>query len=431
MLAKLFSFNAEKQSLNFSKEFMGGVINFMAIAYIIVVNPLILHANGAGFPIAPAITSTVLIIVVMTILASLVVKLPFVLAPGMGINAIIAYTLVLHDKLPIPTVLGVVFFSSLLLFVFSVTRIRQLIIHAIPEFLQIALSAGIGFFLFLIGIKNVGLVISNQNTIVGIGHMNLPIILCLAGFVLATVLFIKRKTYAFLVPIILISLVYAVLYPASIPHSLVQLPDFSLFLQIDFLAALKLSVLPAILSLFIVNFFDATSTTMGLLSQLHFDSQHEKGAYLKRALLTDSIGGVVSSFFGISPSVIFIESSAAIQNGAKTGLASLVTALLCLPFMFLSPLIGMIPSAATSPILMLVGIIMLSHIRRIKVHNFEDIVAVVLTVVMMPLCSSITAGAIFGILSYTILKLLLGKIQDISVTLVIIAAVCCGWFYFN
>ena len=214
-------------------------------------------------------------------------------------------------------------------------------------------------------------------------------------------------------------------------HSLVQLPDFSLFLQIDFLAALKLSVLPAILSLFIVNFFDATPTTMGLLSQLHFDSQHEKGAYLKRALLTDSIGGVVSSFFGISPSVIFIVSSAAIQNGAKTGLASLVTALLCLPFMFLSPLIGMIPSAATSPILMLVGIIMLSHIRRIKVHNFEDIVAVVLTVVMMPLCSSITAGAIFGILSYTILKLLLGKIQDISVTLVIIAAVCCGWFYFN
>lgn len=431
MLAKLFSFNSNKQPIDFPREIMGGIINFMAIAYIIVVNPLILHANGAGFPIAPAITSTVLIVVVMTILASFIVKLPFVLAPGMGINAIIAYTLVLHDKLPIPTVLGVIFFSSLLLFVFSVTRVRQLIIHAIPEFLQIALSAGIGFFLFLIGVKNVGLVIGNPNTIVGIGHMNLPIILCLIGFVLATALFIKRKTYAFLLPIIVISLIFAVCYPASIPASLVQLPDFSLFMQIDFLAALKFSVLPAILSLFIVNFFDATSTTMGLLSQLHFDSQHEKGAYLKRALLTDSIGGVVSSFFGISPSVIFIESSAAIQNGAKTGLASFITALLCIPFMFLSPLIGMIPSAATSPILMLVGIIMLSHIRRIKVHNFEDIVAVVLTVVMMPLCSSITAGAIFGILSYTVFKLLLGKTRDVSITLIVIAVLCCSWFWFN
>ncbi|MBP9768994.1 MAG: benzoate/H(+) symporter BenE family transporter, partial [Burkholderiales bacterium] len=159
MLNKLFSFNHSKQPLNISKECIGGLINFMAIAYIIVVNPLILHANGAGFPIAPAITSTVLIIVVMTIAASFIIKLPFVLAPGMGINAIIAYTLVLHDKLPIPTVLGVILFSSLLLFIFSVTRIRQLIIHAIPDFLQIGLSAGIGFFLFLIGAKNVGLII--------------------------------------------------------------------------------------------------------------------------------------------------------------------------------------------------------------------------------------------------------------------------------
>ncbi|MBP7846752.1 MAG: NCS2 family permease [Burkholderiales bacterium] len=431
MLNKLFSFNHSKQPLNISKECIGGLINFMAIAYIIVVNPLILHANGAGFPIAPAITSTVLIIVVMTIAASFIIKLPFVLAPGMGINAIIAYTLVLHDKLPIPTVLGVILFSSLLLFIFSVTRIRQLIIHAIPDFLQIGLSAGIGFFLFLIGAKNVGLIISNPNTIIGIGHMNLPIVLCLMGFIVASVLFIKRKTYAFLVPIIVISLIYAVLYPATIPQSLVQLPDFSLFMQIDFLAALKLSVLPAILSLFIVNFFDATSTTMGLLSQLHFDSQHEKGVYLKRALVTDSIGGILASFFGVSPSVIFVESSAAIQNGAKTGLASLVTALLCIPFMFLSPLIAMIPSAATSPVLMLVGLIMLSQIRRVKVNNFEDIVAVALTVVMMPLCSSITAGAIFGIVSYTIFKLLLGKTKEISPTLIVIAMVCCGWFWLN
>jgi AGZA family xanthine/uracil permease-like MFS transporter len=209
------------------------------------------------------------------------------------------------------------------------------------------------------------------------------------------------------------------------------MPDFSLFMQIDVFAALKLSVLPAILSLFIVNFFDATSTTMGLLAQIHFNSQHEKGAYLKKSLLTDSIGGIVSSFFGISPSVIFVESSAAIQNGARTGLSSFITALICVPFIFLAPLIGVIPSAATSPVLMVVGLIMLSNIRQIKSVNFEDIIAIAVTVIMMPLCFSITAGAIFGILSYTLLKLLLGKFNELSPTLIVIAIFCCGWFWLN
>ncbi|RTL00458.1 MAG: NCS2 family permease, partial [Proteobacteria bacterium] len=213
------------------------------------------------------------------------------------------------------------------------------------------------------------------------------------------------------------------------PQSIFEAPDFSLFMQIDILAALKLSVLPAILSLFIVNFFDATSTTMGLLSQIHFESQHEKGVYIKRALIADSVGGVVSSFFGISPSVIFVESSTAIQNGARTGLASFTTALICIPFIFLSPLINVIPAAATSPILMVVGLLMLSNIRRIDFSEFENSAASLLTIAMMPLCYSITAGAVFGITSYTLMKLLLGKTKEISPVLVVIAIICCGWFF--
>ncbi len=430
MLAKLFCLDNEYK-FSLSREIAGGLINFMAIAYIIVVNPLILNADGAGFPLNAAITSTVLIIVIMTLFAAFFIKLPFVLAPGMGINAIISYTLILHEKLDIPTVLGVILFSSLLLFIFSVSKVRQVIIHAIPEFLQIALSAGIGFFLFMIGVKNIGVVISNPNTIIGIGKFNIDILLCCLGFILITVLFIKRKIYAFLLPLILISIISAFIHPESLPHKFVEMPDFSLFMQIDPLKALKLSVLPAILSLFIVNFFDATSTTMGLLSQIKFENQHKKITYLKRALITDSLGGVLASFIGISPSVIFVESSAAIQNGARTGIASAVTALLCLPFIFLSPLIAVIPDAATAPVLMVVGLIMISNIRRIKLINFEDMVASVLTIVMMPLCFSITAGAIFGILSYTLLKLLLGKYKEISPTLIVVAVLCCGWFFIN
>jgi AGZA family xanthine/uracil permease-like MFS transporter len=430
MLAKLFCLDNEHK-FTLSREIAGGLINFMAIAYIIVVNPIILNADGAGFPLNAAITSTVLIIVMMTVVAAFFIKLPFVLAPGMGINAIISYTLILHEKLDIPTVLGVILFSSMLLFIFSISKVRQIIIHAIPEFLQIALSAGIGFFLFMIGIKNIGIVISNPNTIIGIGKFNIDILLCCLGFIMITVLFIKRKIYAFLLPLILISIISALIHPQLLPHKFVEMPDFSLFMQIDPLKALKLSVLPAILSLFIVNFFDATSTTMGLLSQIKFDNQHKKMTYLRRALISDSLGGILASFVGISPSVIFVESSAAIQSGARTGIASAVTALLCLPFIFLSPLISVIPDAATAPVLMVVGLIMLSNIRRIDLTNFEDMVASVLTIVMMPLCFSITAGAIFGILSYTLLKLLLGKYNEISPTLIVVAILCCGWFFIN
>ena len=423
MLAKLFSVN--QQSLDYKKEIIGGLINFMAIAYIIAVNPLILHANGAGFPLNAAITSTVIIIIIMTMLAGFVIKLPFVLAPGMGINAIVAYTLVLHDKLPIQTVLGVILFSSIL----SVTKIRQVIILSIPYTLQVSLSAGIGLFLFLIGAKNINLIVANPNTIIGINHLSLDIIISLLGFLVAIVLFIKQKSYALLLPIVLISIFNAIIHPDVLPKVFFQAPDFSLFFQVDYLAALKLSLLPTILLLFLVNFFDATSTSLGLLSQLKFNSAQEKEFYLRRALITDGGAGILSSVVGTSPSVIFVESSAAIQNGATTGLASVVTALLCIPFVFMAPLISAIPSIATAPILMLVGLLMFSHIRKVEFEKFEEMVASFLTIIMMPLCFSITAGAVFGVVSYTLLKILLGKKNELSISLVIIAILCCGWFF--
>ncbi|MEN9945991.1 MAG: hypothetical protein RLZZ293_377 [Pseudomonadota bacterium] len=429
-MTKLFSYQTNVP-INYNQEIIGGIINFMAVAYIIMVNPLILHANGAGFPLSPAITSTVLITICMTMLAGFIIKLPFVLAPGMGMNAMITYGLILHDKLDIPTALGVILFSSLLLFIFSVTKIRQIIIHALPDFLQIALSAGIGIFLFFIGLKNAGIVVASSNTILAMGKIDSSLILSLLGFILVSALFIKRKSYAFLLPILLISIIYWLLNPPQLPSHWFELPDFSLFMQINVWGALKLSVLPAILSLFLVNFFDATSTILGLLSQMHFNSQHEKNLYLRKALFTDAFGGMLSAVFGSSPSVIFVESSSAIQNGAKTGFASLVTALLCLPFIFLAPLISIIPSIATAPILMIVGLLMLANLRNLVLNDFEDILVVGITVLMMPFCFSITAGAVLGIISYTLLKLLLGKYNQLSPTLIIISIVCCSWFWLN
>lgn len=422
MLTRLFSFK-EFNEIDFRHEIIGGIVNFIAIAYIIVVNPLVLNANGHGFPINAAVTSTILVIVFATLLASMVTKLPLVLAPGMGINAIVGYTLILKDHINVPTVLGMILFSSVLLLIFSVTKVRALVINAIPECLQIGLGCGIGVFLFFIGVKNANIVVANPDTIVSLNKFTINTVLVMLGFILTAVLFLQHKKYSLLLPMIVLTIIAIIINPHLIPASLFRLPDFSLFLQMDVLKALKLSLLPSILSLFLVNFFDATSTVIGLLDQSEF-SYEEKLVHVKHALLADSLSGVAAGALGSSPVVIFIESAAGIKSGAKTGFASVITALLCIPFLFLSPLIELVPNFATSPVLILVGLLMAINIRNLKPESLEDLLAVAVSIVMMPLTFSITYGVIFGILTYVLLKLCLGKFHDLSWTLVILAVTC-------
>jgi adenine/guanine/hypoxanthine permease len=421
-------FTIDKTNFSYSQEIIGGIANFMAIAYIIILNPVIMNANGKGIPIAPTVTATIISIVIMTTIAAFLIKLPFVLAPGIGLSTVISYTLLVHDKLPIPIVLGIIFWSSILLLIFSVTNIRQKIINAIPLSIQTGLSIGIGLLLILIGIKNAHIIVSTPETLLSLNKIDSDIIICFFGLILASVLFIKNKMYAMILPIIIITIISIIKGSIHLPQNLIAMPDFSLLLQIDFWGSLKLSILPAILSLFLVNFFDATSSVIGLLSQISYKNQENKHQYNKRALLTDAIGGIVSGIAGTAPSAVFVESSVGIHNGAKTGFASIVTAIICIPFLFISPLIDLIPEIATSPILILVGILMVNNIRNLKLKFLEDFIAVLLTVIMMPLCFSITAGAVIGIISYTLLKILLGKFNEVTPSLIILSICCAGWF---
>src|SRR5579863_1655011 len=421
----IFSF--ENKPIKYSSEVIGGAINFMAIAYIIIVNPIVMNANGSGLPIVPSITATILAIMVMTTLASFFIKLPFALAPGMGSSALVSYTLILHDKLPPQIALGVIFWSGVIMFLLSVSNLRQKVIKAIPKPIQVALGVGIVMFLILLGVKNVGFIISNPSTIISAAKVNGSILLCFLGFIITTILFLRGKIYAFILPIIVITILCILTGATKIPTNLLEMPDFGLFLHMDLANSLKLSILPSIISLFIVNFFDATSTAIGLLYQIDLDDKLRQ-KYLKRSLTTDGVGGMVSSVLGTSTTVLFVESSAGIQNGAKTGVASLVTVAICIPFLFLSPIISTIPASATSPILIFVGMLMMNNFRKIKIDHLEDFIAVVLTIVMMPFCFSITAGAVFGIISYTLFKLLLGKFKEVSPTLIVVALCCSAWF---
>ncbi len=286
-------FCLNKQPINYSREMMGGLINFLAIAYIIAVNPMIVNAGGHGFPLNASITATIVTIIIMTTLAGFIIKLPFVVAPGMGMNAMVSYTLVLHDKLPIPVALGVIFWSSVILFILSVTPLRQKIINAIPYNLQIALSVGIGLFLILVGFKNAGIIISNPNTIIGMHPFDNDMGLCFTGFIIATILFIKKKPYALALPILIVTVLSFLIGGNAIPAHIIDKPDFSLFMQIDFIGCIKLSIIPAILSLFLVNFFDATSSVVGLLSQIDYKNRTEKDSYYKRALAVDGLAGMM------------------------------------------------------------------------------------------------------------------------------------------
>jgi AGZA family xanthine/uracil permease-like MFS transporter len=428
-ILKYFSYNKTSQ-IKIKNEINGGIVNFMAISYIIMLNPVILNANGTGFPINPTITATILAIVISTLIASLFIRLPFILAPGMGLNAYVGYMLASHMHLPIPTILGVIFYSSIILFIFSITNLRQKIINAIPEVLQQSLSVGIGLLLILIGLKNVGIVVGNSATLLSINNkINIEMILCFITFIIASTLFIRGKVYALLLPIILTTLISILLGTSKLPKELITTPDFSLFYQIDFINSLQLTLIPVILSLFIVNFFDATSSVLGLLSQLKYNNKEEKEYYFKKTLTIDACGGIISSIAGTSPNAIFVESSVGIHSGAKTGFSSFITALLTIPFIFLSNLISIVPSCATSPILILVGMLMVKHIKNINSKKLEDLISATFTIIMMPLCFSITAGAVFGIISYTLLKICLGKINEISFSLLIISIGCCGWFF--
>ncbi len=265
-------FSLHQTDTTYKQEIIGGLTNFMAIAYIIIVNPLVLNANGKGFPIAATLTATILTIILMTSIASFIIKLPFVLAPGMGLNVMVSYTLALHDNLPVPIILGIIFWSGILLFIFSITNLRQRIINAIPESIQTALTVGIGVFLILIGIKNAGIIVSNPNTLLSLNKINIDIVLCFIGFILASVLFIRGKIYGMILPIIVITTLSIFFGSSKFPQQLITTPDFSLFMQMDLTNSLKLSLIPAILSLFIVMFFDTTSSVLGLLSQITYEN---------------------------------------------------------------------------------------------------------------------------------------------------------------
>jgi adenine/guanine/hypoxanthine permease len=406
---------------------IGGVTTFFTMAYIVVVNPAILATPGTGMPFSGALTATVLIASSMTLLMGLYARLPFAVAPGMGLNAFFAFTIVIQDKVPWQTALGMVFWAGVLFLVVSATPLREHIALAIPSPLRSAAAGGIGLLLTFIGLRNSGLVVGDPSTLVRMGTLDHRAAFLLLGILVAVALMRRSNPLAFLAAIFSATALAWTMGYAKPPDQLVSAPDFSsAFLALDIRGALRLALLPAILAILFTDLFDSLSTFIGVASASGLTDPDGRPINLRRGLIVDAVATLSSGLAGTSPGTAYVESIAGIRMGARSGRASVVTALCFVPCFFLGPLAAAVPGYATAPVLILVGLAMFQSVSRIDFSSIEDALPAFVTVVLIPLTLSITQGILWGFLLHALLYAVAGRWREISVTLWLLSALSAG-----
>ncbi len=420
-------FNLSKLNTNIPTEIMAGITTFLTMSYIIIVNPTIL--SNAGMDFNGVLLATILVCSISSILMGLYAKLPYGLAPGMGINAFFTYTLVLGMGLTWQSALGVVFISGIIFIILSVLSIREMIVKAIPISLRFAIAGGIGLFIAFIGFQNAKLIVDNPATLVGLGNFTPAVILFLIGILVMAFLSIHKVKGALLLGIVFTTIlgigidIFFHTNLVQIPDSIFSTPNFEVvFFKLDIMSALKFSMILPIFTLLFTDMFDSISTFLGVAQAANLLDKEGQPKNVKKALLVDAISTTVSGLVGTSSGTTYIESASGIEEGGRSGLTAVVIGLLFLPFMFLSPLAGMVPTFATAPALVMVGVFMMQSIRNINFKQFDEGIPAFLAMILIPLTYSITQGIIWGFISYTLLKILSGKSKDIHPMMYVITA---------
>ena len=408
-------------------EAIAGVTTFFTMAYIVVVNPAILSTPGTGMAFSGVLTATVLICFTMTLLMGVYAKLPFAVAPGMGINAYFAFTVILTQQVWWQTALGIVFWAGVLFLLISITPVRETIAKAIPAELRIATAAGIGIFLTFIGLKNAGLITSDPVTFVKLGTLGVTTLLTGVGFIVTVFLLIRRSALAFLAGIIVVTLLAWALGFVKAPDQIFSPPDFTtVFLKLDILGALKWSLLPAIIGILFTDLFDSISTFMGVAHAADLLDENGNPRNLRQGLIVDSIATFGAGVAGTSSGTAYIESIAGINSGGRTGLTSVFTALCFLPCFFLAPLAAMVPPFATAPVMIFVGAAMFKSVNSINFSRIEEGMPAFLTIILIPLTFSITQGILWGFIAHVGLYLVTGRRKDVHPVMYVLAAVAVG-----
>jgi len=402
---------------------MAGITTFMTMAYILAVNPGILSATG--MPAGGVFTATALASMIATLLMAFMANLPIALAPGMGLNAFFAFTVVLTMGYSWQLALTAVFVEGIIFILMSFFNIREAIVKSIPQNIKNAVSVGIGLFIAFIGLQNAGIIANNDATLVSLGDIThgAPLV-AVIGLVVSGVLLAFKVKGALLIGIVATTIIGIPFGVTSIPKgwSPVSAPAAPIFMAFDFSQIFTLDFFVVLFTFLFVDIFDTIGTLVGVTTQAGIIGKNGEIPKVKQALLADAIGTVAGAALGTSTVTSYVESASGVAEGGRTGLTSLTTGLLFGLALFLSPLFLLVPSAATAPALILVGLFMLSPVKDIDLGDFTEAIPAFLTIIMMPLAYSIAEGLVFGILSYIFLKAITGKFKDISIVTWIVGA---------
>ena len=421
-------FTLRERGTTVRTEVIAGLTTFMTMAYILFVNPQILGAGGLDF--AQVLTVTALVAGVMTIAMGAVANYPFAIASGLGLNAVVAFQLIGAEGLTPPEAMGVVVTEGIIITILVLTGFREAVLNAIPVELKRAIGAGIGLFITIIGFANSGLVVAGQEggPVLQRGNIDSGNVAVFVIGLLFTAWLVARRVKGALLYGIVGTTVLAIIFNAvsggslwangiaTVPTQVVAAPDFSLLGDFSFGFFAKMGALAALLAVFtlmLADFFDTMGTAIALGGEAGFLDERNRLPRMNRVLLVDSVAALAGGAASASSATTYIESASGISEGGRTGLASVVTGVLFLLALFFSPLAGVIPPEATAPALIIVGFFMMSVVRDLPWDDFTVAIPAFLTMVVMPFNYSITDGIGWGFVSYTVIKLLMGRFRDV------------------
>lgn len=421
-------FKLKERGTTVNREILAGITTFLAMSYILAVNPGMLSAVGGEMTFGAVFTATAISSAVATLVMALLANLPVALAPGMGLNAFFAFTVVLGMGVSYKIALTAVFIEGLLFVILSLVGLRETIIKSIPENLKKAVAVGIGLFIALIGLANCGLVSGETGTIIGFVALDNPsALVAVLGLIVTVVLYVMNVPGAVLIGIVLTTIIGIPFGVTSIPKGFtpVSMPAAPLFLQFDFAGAFSNfgQFFLVFFTFLFVDMFDTIGTLMGVAEQAGLVDKKGSITNARGALLADAVGTCVGAALGTSTVTSFVESSSGVAVGGRTGLSSVVTGIFFLLALFLSPLFALVPSAATAPALIFVGFLMMKSVMGIKFDDPTEGIPAFITIIVMPFAYSIASGIAWGIISYVICKVAGKKMKEIPVVTWILAVV--------
>ena len=415
-------FKLRQRQTSFKIECVAGLTTFLTMAYIIFTNPDILSDTGMDREALIAVTC--IVSALATIMVGFLANAPIAMAPGMGLNAFFAYSLVLGDKVPWETALGVVFLSGLFFWILTLLGLRKKLVEAIPSSLVSAISVGIGLFITFIGLKNLGVIVQgSEATLVKAGQLNATVLIGMAGLVVMLFLEMMKIKGALLVGIIFSTVLAAIFGYIPKPEQWItsNLNLSAVALRLDIVGALKWSLFGSIFTLMFIDMFDSVGTLVACCHQANMVDEKNKIKGLGKLLGLDAVATMMGALLGTSTTTAYIESAAGIEQGGRSGLTSVVTGILFLLALVFVPVVQIVPRYAAAPALIMVGLFMMKEVRRIDFTNLEEAFPAFIIIVMIALSYSISTGLAFGFISFAMMKVLSGKARDVKPAMWIIA----------